>query len=236
MTPDELRKLLKTIFLRSPPNLFDEFVKECASWYESGAHSLAEMRARDNKKTRGDIFEEFCVLYLQYARGYETVWRLDDVPEDILTKLSLKRRDMGIDIVVEHEGRYMAVQCKYKKHTERKNSVSWTALSTFYALCLRTGPWDKYIVMTNCDYTRHEGKKTEKDMSLCLGTFRGIPKEGWLKMCGSEGVSLAATTITGGVEGGGHLMLRPLPLRPLPLTQDQLRAARIARFSSELRL
>ena len=115
----------------------------------------------------------------------------------------------------------MAVQCKYKKHTERKNSVSWTALSTFYALCLRTGPWDKYIVMTNCDYTRHEGKKTEKDMSLCLGTFRGIPKEGWLKMCGSEGSLL--TTITGSVEGGA-------------LTLDQLRAARIARFSSELRL
>jgi len=213
MTPEELRKVLKTIFLRSPPNLFDEFVSVCASWYESGAHSLAEMRARDNKKTRGDIFEEFCVLYLQHIRGYQTVWRLEDVPEEILVKLSMKRRDMGIDIVVEHEGRYMAVQCKYKKH-ERKNSVSWTALSTFYALCLRTGPWDKYIVMTNCDYTRHEGKKTEKDMSLCLGTFRGISKEGWLKMCGSEG-SLA---ITSSVEGG------------LVLTQDQLRAARIARF------
>jgi hypothetical protein len=128
---------------------------------------------------------------------------------------------MGIDIVVEHEGRYMAVQCKYKKHTERKNSVSWTALSTFYALCLRTGPWDKYIVMTNCDYTRHEGKKTEKDMSLCLGTFRGISKEGWLKMCGSEGVSLAAAAVTRSVEGPGVIGT---------LNLDQLRAARIARF------
>jgi len=82
--------------------------------------------------------------------------------------------------------------------------------------------------MTNCDYTRHEGKKTEKDMSLCLGTFRGIPKEGWLKMCGSEGVSLAATTVTCAaptiacsVEGG-----------PGVLSLDQLRAARIARFGS----
>jgi predicted helicase len=87
---------------------------------------------------------------------------------------------MGIDIVVEDEGRYMAVQCRCERHTDRKNSVSWTALSTFYALCTANSwPWDKYVVMTNCDYTRHEGKKTEKDMSLCLGTFGGISKEGW---------------------------------------------------------
>lgn len=189
---DELRQILKTIFLRSPPNIFDEFVKECASWYERAAHSLTEMRARDNKKRRGDIFEEFCILYLQHVCGYEKVWLLADVPEEILVKLSMKRRDMGIDIVVEHEGNYMAVQCKYKKHTERKNSVSWTA-----------------------DFARHEGKRTEKDVSICLGTFRGISQDHWVKICGMEGHLLAEST--------------NLPVKRL--SPEELRAGRLARFS-----
>jgi hypothetical protein len=50
-------------------------------------------------------------------------------------------------------------------------------------MCLRTGPWDKYIIMTNCDYTRHQGIKTEKDISICLKTLQNINKDNWLKMC-----------------------------------------------------
>jgi predicted helicase len=61
------------------------------------------MRTRDNKKIRGDVFEEFCVLYLKYARNYTNVWRLEDVPEHILGGLGLKRPDMGIDIVAERK-------------------------------------------------------------------------------------------------------------------------------------
>jgi len=50
-------------------------------------------------------------------------------------------------------------------------------------MCLRTGPWNKYIIMTNCDYTRHQGIKTEKDISICLKTLQNITKDNWLKMC-----------------------------------------------------
>jgi uncharacterized protein (DUF486 family) len=56
-------------------NLFDEFILECQKWYSLPAHSLTEMRKRDNKKIRGDIFEEFCVLYLKNILNYEKVWR-----------------------------------------------------------------------------------------------------------------------------------------------------------------
>lgn len=180
----DLQTTLHTIFLRSPPNLFDEFMLEAQKWYESPAHTLTEMRVRDNKKIRGDIFEEFCVLYLKFIKGYETVWLLPDVPDSVLILLQMKRQDMGIDIVVESNGEYYAVQCKYKKHvSDKKNCVTWKALSTFYAMCLRTGPWLKYIVMTNCDSTRHQGKKTPKDLSICLKSFQNINKEDWLKMC-----------------------------------------------------
>ena len=131
-----MESVLHAILLRSPLNLFDEFLAECRRWYEQPAHTLVEMRKRDNKKVRGDIFEDFCVLYLKHVRGYRQAWRLEDVPDPILGALGLNRRDMGIDIVCERDGRYTAVQCKYKTHTgyKSKTIVTWKQLSTFYAL------------------------------------------------------------------------------------------------------
>lgn len=210
-----MESLLHTIFLRGG-NSFDEFMKECQKWYDEPAHTFTEMRTRDNKKVRGDIFEEFCVLYLKHVRGYENVWRLPDVPEDILVRLGLKRQDMGIDIVCEHKDTFTAVQCKYKKHTgyKSKTMVTWKQLSTFYALVLRTGPWEKYVVMTNCDYVRHQGKKSEKDLSICLRRFQGITKDQWTKMCGLVGQRVSDEA------------------KPKVLTQDELRAARLAKFTA----
>ncbi len=137
-----MQKLLHTILLRSPDNLFDEFTKECQKWYEEPAHTFTEMRTRDNKKIRGDIFEDFTVLFLKHARDFDEAWRLGDVPDEVLDKLGLKKyQDMGIDIVAKKDNKYYAIQCKYKKHTSfKKNILTWKQLSTFYALCLRTGP------------------------------------------------------------------------------------------------
>jgi hypothetical protein len=203
-----LQHTLHEVFLRSPPNLFDEFVVECQRWYDQPAHTLTELRTRENKKIRGDIFEEFCVLYLLHVEGFTNVWRLQDVPHNILVQLKMVRRDssaasqalstatgcadMGIDLVAQRGDAFMAVQCKYKKPNPGKRTIlSWTALSTFFALCMRTGPWDKYIVMTNCDSARKQGEKTEKDLSICLKSFQRITKEEWIKMCArTEGPSL----------------------------------------------
>jgi len=209
---------LHQIFLRSPANLFDEFIAECQKWYEQPAHTFTEMRVRANKKIRGDIFEEFCVLYLKHVRKYPNVWRLEDVPTEILETLSLKRQDMGIDIICEKDGKYTAVQCKYKKHTGHKSKtiVTWSQLSTFYALCMRTGPWEKYVVMTNCDYVRHMGKKTAKDLSICQKTFQNITKEQWTQMCELEGNV---------VEGAQATVKQPTP--------EELRELRLARFKME---
>jgi hypothetical protein len=205
---------LHSILLRgSGDNLFDQFLVECQKFYDQPAHTFTEMRVRDNKKIRGDIFEEFCVLYLKYVKGYENVWRLEDVPDDVLERLSLKRQDMGIDILCESKGVYTAVQCKYKKHlSAKKNIVTWKQLSTFYALCMRTGPWAKYIVMTNCEYVRHMGKKTPKDLSICLRTFRKITKEQWARMCELKGEKVVEEPVK-------------------KLTVEELRAARLARFT-----
>jgi hypothetical protein len=204
---------LHAIFLQAPANLFDAFLVECQKWYEQPAHTFTEMRVRDNKKVRGDVFEEFCVLYLKHVRKFENVWRLENVPDELLAKLSLKRPDVGIDIIAESGGKYYAVQCKYKKHVSaKKNVVTWKALSTFYALCMRTGPWEKYIVMTNCEYCRHMGKKTVKDVSICLKTLQSITKEQWIEMCEKKGDVVSSAV--------------------KKLTTEEMRAARLARFSA----
>ena len=210
-----MQKLLHEILLRSPENLFDEFTKECQKWYEQPAHTFVEMRTRDNKKIRGDVFEDFTVLFLKHARDFDEVWRLGDIPDEELDKLGLKKhQDMGIDIVAKKNGKYYAVQCKYKKHTSfKKNILTWKQLSTFYALCLRTGPWEKYIVVTNCEYTRHAGKKTAKDVSICLKTLQNITKEQWTKMCELEGNTISETQTK------------------KVLTPEELRTARLARFT-----
>ena len=205
----ELQTLLHELFLKGPANCFDAFIMECQAWYEKPAHTLVEMRARNNTKLRGDIFEVFCVLYLE--QSYDEVWRLEDVPDSVLVELKMQRKDMGIDLITRKGHAYSAVQCKYKKPTGRKTCITWKALSTFYALCLRTGPWDKYIVMTNCDYTRRVGQKTEKDVSICLKTFQGITKEKWIAMCGVKGEVLGTPKV--------------------PLTQEELRQARLRYFN-----
>jgi hypothetical protein len=125
----------------------------------------------------------------------------------------MKRVDMGIDIVARKGETFSAVQCKYKKHTSAKiNMVTWKALATFYGLCLRTGPWNKYIVMTNCSYVRHMGKKTPKDLSICLKTLQSTTREQWTRMCALEEHVLGGET--------AHTAR----------TAEDVRAARLARF------
>lgn len=226
METEELQILLHKVFLRSPVNLFDEFLNEVQKWYESPAHTFTEMRIRNNKKIRGDIFEEFCCLYLKFIMNYDDVWLLSDVPDNILELLKMKRQDMGIDIIVKHGEAYYAVQCKYKKHTcSGKNVLSWTALSTFYAMCLRTGPWAKYIVMTNCDYTRHQGGKTDKDLSICLKTFQNLQNSDWLKMC-----NLTGSTLVNFPKSTNLLTNKPSS----ELTREELRELRMAYYGKNI--
>jgi hypothetical protein len=44
--------------------------------------------------------------------------------------------------------------------------------------------------MTNCDYTRRQGPKSPKDISMCLKTFQNMSQEEWVRMCEIEGKKL----------------------------------------------
>jgi hypothetical protein len=88
---------------------------------------------------------------------------------------------------------------------------------------MRSGPWEKYIVMTNCEYANHMGKKTEKDLRICIGTFRGISKDDWIKMCGVTGQTLST-----------NLDDKEININiPVLTEQEKLRALRLAYYDSK---
>jgi len=164
--------------------LFGTFLRLCLTYTTEPVHTLGELRERRTTKTKGDIFEYFCRLYLKYVRKYDEVWTLKELPKEIREALSLETHDVGIDIIAKKNGRYSAVQCKYKTPRAdgvvtdakfiRYNTVNWQELSTFYALCSRSGPWEKHIVMTTAKSVRRMGHRNEKDVSICLGSFQKL--------------------------------------------------------------
>ncbi len=168
--------------LVSKPNdcLFDSVVDEFISYVDRPVHSLQEMRDNRSTKMKGDLFEAFCVLYLQ-RKGY-TVWLLKETPADILDHIGLGTFDVGIDLIARKNGRFSAVQCKFKRPRPGfvkgtwlpYNCVNWKEVSTFFSLCHRTqekAQWQHHIVMTNCKYVRRMGNATPYDKTFAYGSF-----------------------------------------------------------------
>jgi hypothetical protein len=121
-----------------------------------------------------------------------------DVPHEILDKLKMSRVDMGIDIIIQHENGFFAVQAKWRSNKKKseKKSLTWNSLSTFYALCARTGPWLKYIVITNCDYVRRQGKKFKMDQTIAKGSFVACKRDAWFKTAGMKTGSTLSSSST----------------------------------------
>jgi len=189
-------------------NIFDEFVKMCQSYYDKPAHNFAELKIKNNTKLKGDIFEHFAYKYFRECYpDIQDVWLLKDLPEEFREKLSLKSSDLGIDLVARNnKGEFYAIQAKYrKKGYKLKTGISWKTLSTFYALCNRTGPYKRHIIITNADYVRHIGHKTKLDYSICIGTLKNITIDNWLKIANLQGHSLNNTT--------GTILDEPIPVK-----------------------
>jgi hypothetical protein len=184
---EDLIKILKDAIHRSTSTgagLFDSFLQLYLTFTSEPVHSLAELREKRTTKCKGDLFERFCQLYLKHIKKYDEVWTLKEIPIAVREALSLATFDVGIDLVAKKNGRYSAIQCKYKTPRSdgvvqdakwiRYNAVNWSEVSTFYALCSRTGPWEKHIVMTTAKSVRRMGHKNEKDLSICIGTFQNL--------------------------------------------------------------
>jgi predicted helicase len=222
-----LRKLVSQSQLPQFHTHFDVMINEFLAYYDEPVHSVTEMRVKRQTKTKGDLWEQFCKLYLKTVKKYDDVWLLKELPAQLRDELGLGTHDVGIDIVAKKKGKYSAVQCKFKKPRSGHvpgtwipyNCVNWGELSTFYALCSRTNnnDWHQHIVMTNTKYVRHMGEKTEKDKSYCVGSFRKLTTLDYVamipKQVAEQEVKAHSST-------------------PSKLTLEQLREARLKRFES----
>ena len=134
-----------------------------------------ELRMR--RKSIGDAWEDFCVDYLIVCENYQSAQRLTDVGDNELVTYGLGRKDMGIDLIAKDaEGHPVAVQCKFRT----KGNVSWREISTFYALCARTGPWKTVSVMTNRNRVSREGNPLSHERAILCREFEAIPRHLWL--------------------------------------------------------
>ncbi|CAH6420293.1 Restriction endonuclease [uncultured virus] len=236
-------------------NVFDEVISAIEYEFNKPARDIKEMKDRANKKKKGDIWEQFCKDWLLGTGNYSQVWLLDEynqefhhivpkiVPDKTITTIKdikhqeyiskqsgpmnrtfISKQDNGIDIIAQTTtGQWFAIQCKYRN----KGKVSWGTLSTFLALCHRTGPWDKYIVMTNSTGITHKLPKTPKDKSICQTTFKNTTREHWLKMIGKDtGQRLVQDPIIPIIKPLQLLVLNPgiTPVQPIiqPIIQPTI--------------
>ena len=213
---DELLKYAQTEFDRStssristldtPQSIFEVFFKKCQQYHQSSVQSLQELRTVRSTKAKGDLFELFCQRYLMTIKGYEKVWLLKELSDDLKKQLKLPMgdKDYGIDLVCLKDNQYSAVQCKFKtprppiKVVNKKNemktiypSVNWKELSTFNELCNASGPWKERITMTTAPSVRRLGGiKDPKDRSICLQTFKSLTVDQWLLLMNIHSVEI----------------------------------------------
>ena len=152
-------------------NMFEEFVNHISF----NPTNLKDIKIYTKKV--GDIWERFCAIYLEKIHGMK-VFALKDCPFEILSKLHMKRQDVGIDLIASDKSdNYIAIQCKYRKTFKK---LSWRDVATFDALCMRTGPWYKCIVMTTSRYLKREGLTRTEDIFWGKTHFARLNKYDWL--------------------------------------------------------
>lgn len=157
------------------PSIADLFVVELQ---RVPSNSVRDLNLK--RKRQGDLWEAFGCLLLS-DRGYARVSMLCELSDCERARLGLGRRDVGIDLVAFLEnGDPCAVQCKFRA---AGRSVTWRELSTFHALCERTGPWVRRIVITNAASVRREGHALDGDVAICRRQLTTMQRHVW------EGIS-----------------------------------------------
>lgn len=194
---------------------------------------MQELKDKYNKKIKGDMFEAFCYLYVKNILKHDEIWFYKDFPFELKQKLNLTKNDYGIDLISKINDEYYAIQCKYKKPSEKIQLISWRSLSTFYALTTRSGPWKKHIVMTNVNGCRHIGKKSEKDLSICIKSFQNLNHFDWLTLLEVE--EKPQTLLSDEKNTENIINVKPTKDKPTKdeLTKDELRELRL-KFYQEL--
>lgn len=138
---DQLRALvLASLSAPAPFDAFQDLLDHaCDTLPADGtAHSISDLRLLTTKH-KGDLWELFCRQYLLHVHGCSEAWLLRDVPADVLTRLSMRRADLGIDLVALKGKETLAVQCKWRQ-PQRFKIVPGTRTSCRGRICRRSSP------------------------------------------------------------------------------------------------
>lgn len=194
---DRISKHLSLDLDKAKTTIFDEIIKDVEMYANQPVTGMLQLRSKNANGMKGNLWEEFCLIYLMQTRKCPQVWKLSDIPVDISKELKLPRsQDNGIDLVgyIPNKG-YVAIQCKYRspysKSVAYRNGsriftlpkVTWNSISTFVGLCAQTGPWYQHWIVTNCTgMVSRKVPRTEKDRSICLKSFQNTSREDWISI------------------------------------------------------
>jgi len=180
------RNIISKYISKSNINIFDKIEEEIEYNFNAPVTCIKDMKDRDNKKRKGDIWEEFCKDWLLASGKYNQVLLLHEFNKEYPNTF-ISKQDNGIDLIGQTNNGWHAIQCKYRKQTSRKVLVDWRTLSTFIALCERTiapdgSSWEKYVVITNCPGVTRKLPRTSKDKSICRKSFQNTSHDHWSKI------------------------------------------------------
>lgn len=94
-----------------------------------------------SKKEKGDLMEIISYYILKLSPelnvDLQEIWLYDDVPTKLLKSLNLPSKDKGIDLIVQIDGEYFAVQSKFRQNKD--TVIKWDEMATFYGLSFGVG-------------------------------------------------------------------------------------------------
>ena len=122
--------------LDSVKKLYHDIFKKCNT-----LDDLYDITEDMNNKEKGNVWEivSYYIILLSpiLNRGLKNIWLYDDIPTKLIKELNLPKKDKGIDLIVQFEDEYVAIQSKFR---QRENSkIQWEELSTFFGLAFGVG-------------------------------------------------------------------------------------------------
>jgi excisionase family DNA binding protein len=151
-----------------PRRLTDVLTGSEEGWREVHAALVPHNKRGDS--TAGRLFEEFAKHFFveapEYRGEFKNVWAENEIPGRVKKRLTLATRDHGVDLLLEdHDGRFYAVQCKFK--TDQSKTLGWTKdrLSSWLA---ESDEAQGLIMFTNASAIDRQStqKATKKDFTL----------------------------------------------------------------------
>jgi len=129
-------------------------LKNVSSWDELKVELENNCKTDQNETDSsliGRIFEIFSKYYFLYEPSvkneYKNVWLFSEIPQEIKSKLNFISQDYGVDLLLlSHENKFTAVQCKFRINQETKLSWSKDKIANLFGYGNKC---DNYAVFTN---------------------------------------------------------------------------------------